>query len=463
MRLKADLRVLIQNQPKTILTATLAVGGVTLTVASNTGFANNDYLILGRIGEEKTEVVKIGAAVSAGTSITIGACLYAHDIDTLVTKIDYNYVRFYQGATSVATDSSALATGQVIDPTEIYSYYEDTANTSGYGFIRYINSTDGITGTYSIYSDAINYAEKTGYTPRMLRTMRNKVRRLINEKDEMNSEVSNDEINEELNIAQDEVSHDRLWSFFEKTKSFSSVADQYEYSLATDVFTVFDAKYDSQPLAVTDLHRWNILRWDSDTTGDPTHICMWRRKALIYPYPDSSADTTTLGAAITTTTATTITVVSNSDFPEQGRVFIDSEVISYTGKTSTTSLTGCVRGEEDTTAATHLIAATVTERDFVYHFQEEPDDLDNETSETLIPEPSVLCYKAGAEIALNLEKQTLHDRLLRRGDKALAQLRKVDEPKIKRSFGQVRDQSEVVSDYGIIRNQNDYPQNITGA
>lgn len=453
MKLKADLRVLIQDQPKTILTASLAVGGATLTVASNGGFANNDYLILGKIGEEKTEVVKIGAAVSAGTSITIGACLYAHEIDTPVTKIDYNQVRFYRGSTNVATDSTALAAAQDIDPTELYSYYEDATYTTGYGFIRYYNSTSV---NFSVFSDAISYTEKTGYTPRMLRSMRNKVRRLINEKDELNSNISNDEINEELNMTQDEIAHDRMWSFYEKIKSFSSVENQYEYNLDSTCFCVFDAMFDTQPLSVTDRHRMNILRWKTDVTGDPTTICMWGRKANVYPYPNSSADTTTLGAAITSTTATTITVADSSDFQTQGRVIIDDEVISYTGKTATT-LTGCIRGEEGTTAATHLISATVTERDFIYHFQEEPEDLEDETDETAIPEPSAVVYKAAAECALNLEKQVLHDRLLAKADKALVQLRKVDEPKIKRIFGQVRDVSEIVGENNIVRDQNQYP------
>ena len=76
MRLKADLRVLVLDQPKTILTAAIAVGATTLTVGGTDSLANNDYLILGKIGEEKTEVVKIGAAVSAGTSLTVGATVF---------------------------------------------------------------------------------------------------------------------------------------------------------------------------------------------------------------------------------------------------------------------------------------------------------------------------------------------------------------------------------------------------
>ena len=49
---------------------------------------------------------------------------------------------------------------------------------------------------------------------------------------------------------------------------------------------------------------------------------------------------------------TTITVTSTSDFPSAGTFTIDSEDISYTGKTAD-SFTTCTRGANGTTAATH--------------------------------------------------------------------------------------------------------------
>lgn len=454
MILRADNRNLIENQPTTVLTTAVAAAGTTLTVKLNSGFNQNDFVLVGKIGDEKTEIKRITAAVSAGTSLTVAALSSSHDEDTPITKIDYDQVRFYRGTTTVGSASSALAAAQAIDPTEIYSYYNDTANTTGYGFIRFYDAT----GTdYSDYSDAIPY---TGYTDKMLRQIRKKVRRLINEVDELNSPVSNEEIDEEISLAQREIAHDRLWSFYEKIKSFSTVANQYKYTLASDVFVLYDASFDTQPLAPIDMHRFLALRWDSDITGDPTHIAIWRREAYVYPYPSSAAGTTAINnAAGITAAATSITVDSTSSFQSQGRIIIDSEVISYTGKTSTT-FTGCVRGEEGTTAATHADDAVITERDVIYHFQEEPTNLANETDETLITEPSVIAYKSGAELALNLEKETLHDRLIAKYERAMAQLRKVDEPKIKVSFGRVKDISQVVSDQGILRDPNLYPKNI---
>lgn len=56
--------------------------------------------------------------------------------------------------------------------------------------------------------------------------------------------------------------------------------------------------------------------------------------------------------------STTITVNSTSDFSETGTLLIGTEEIIYTGTTSTT-FTGCTRGANSTTAASHLDNAVV--------------------------------------------------------------------------------------------------------
>ena len=57
---------------------------------------------------------------------------------------------------------------------------------------------------------------------------------------------------------------------------------------------------------------------------------------------------------------TTITVASTATFTATGGILIDSEYITYTGKTST-DFTGCVRGANGTTAASHSNGALVVQ------------------------------------------------------------------------------------------------------
>ena len=59
------------------------------------------------------------------------------------------------------------------------------------------------------------------------------------------------------------------------------------------------------------------------------------------------------GAIVSTSATTAITVDSTDDFPTSGTFTVDSEDISYTGKTSTT-FTGISRAQNGTTGATHL-------------------------------------------------------------------------------------------------------------
>jgi hypothetical protein len=68
---------------------------------------------------------------------------------------------------------------------------------------------------------------------------------------------------------------------------------------------------------------------------------------------------TTLTANISNSDAT-IPVVSTAAFLSPGSFIIDSEVITYTGKTST-SFTGCTRGQYSSSAASHLSGAYVGE------------------------------------------------------------------------------------------------------
>ena len=81
--------------------------------------------------------------------------------------------------------------------------------------------------------------------------------------------------------------------------------------------------------------------------------------AAIHVY-DNTKKADLLDGAITSTSSTgAITVDSTTDFQSKGTITIDSEQISYTGKTSTT-FTGITRGANSTTGATHADNAVVT-------------------------------------------------------------------------------------------------------
>jgi hypothetical protein len=87
--------------------------------------------------------------------------------------------------------------------------------------------------------------------------------------------------------------------------------------------------------------------------------------------------------------------------------------------------------------------------------------LDDETDATLLSDSAPIVYKAAAECALQVEKNDLHDRLLVKYDRAYRELVKADQTKYKSAFGRVKEYNEVVNDYGILRDPNQYPNGIT--
>ena len=73
---------------------------------------------------------------------------------------------------------------------------------------------------------------------------------------------------------------------------------------------------------------------------------------------DDIASTTLNGSH--SSTVTTLTLTSTSDFDSSGTVHIGGEQVTYTGTTGN-DITGCTRGANSTTAATHASGTTVTQ------------------------------------------------------------------------------------------------------
>jgi len=107
-------------EPKTYLTSSQAAAATTATVANNAGFVANDYTVIGKPAQEGAEIHKIS---STGTTVTLNyvgdAINFAHSVNTSITFIKYNQVRFYLGdwsarystGTITVTKDSATVTG----------------------------------------------------------------------------------------------------------------------------------------------------------------------------------------------------------------------------------------------------------------------------------------------------------------------------------------------------------------
>jgi hypothetical protein len=136
------------------LTADQASASGTITVDNITGFAVGKYILIGEFGEPTSEIIRIHTSTApTGTTVTLASnTVFDHYAGAKVTMIDYNQVEFSR-ATTLTGAKSVLSTVTVsADRPE--TIYNDLTNSTGYGFVRFKNSSDSI---YSDYSDGVNY------------------------------------------------------------------------------------------------------------------------------------------------------------------------------------------------------------------------------------------------------------------------------------------------------------------
>ena len=119
-------------------------------------------------------------------------------------------------------------------------------------------------------------------------------------------------------------------------------------SLRTDTLTGYLYGHDS----TGDVTASTTIPW-TDITGVPSFVT----PSYGAFYQDGL---TTLTSGITNVSTTPIPVVSTAAFPPTGYILIESELIAYTGKTSTT-FTGITRGMLGTTNVAHSTGISVTD------------------------------------------------------------------------------------------------------
>ena len=462
---------LIDKREVTYLTAAAAAAATTLTVQDNNQFlTDNDYYLLGEIGAKGSEIVQKNGAGTLGTSIAVDAITFAHPINTPLYRLDYNQYRLAHSTTNSTNDiDAANVSTAAIQFDDTYTRYQDSTYTTGYFFVRFFNSQSS---TFSDYSAPIPVG---GHTQLSLWEIARRVYKhlgFLNNDDMDESEVKFSEVRRAINDKQRDIVHDRLWTFAEGERSFSSVADQFRYVPdSTRVGIINTVISDSKPLKYIDRQTWELTHVDSDTTSSyATHFSIWNGEIHLYPKLSTAAQTTTMNdSGGISATDTSMTVTSTSGFRVMGgfyRFIIDSEVIYATAVTSTT-FTGMLRGRENTTAILHSDGATITSRNIVYTFQVEPTDLVDISDETIVPEPEVIAIGVAADFARStLKDDSLADRLDKKygqlfyGDKQIAGLVNKYSKKVKTTFNAVKDLNDTVDSRNLL-NPNDYPQNLS--
>lgn len=169
----------ISSNEKTYLSSTCSAGATTLTVQNIEGFSTSEYLVLGKLGEEKTELVQVHTSTSpSGSTITLNAATsFSHAVNTPVTFIKFNQIAVYSASSKTGSYSAVSGSPKTIEVDQEFTEFEDSVGTTTTWYkIRYYNSTSA---TYASYSDPV---KGEGYTENSLRKLIDKANALANDK-----------------------------------------------------------------------------------------------------------------------------------------------------------------------------------------------------------------------------------------------------------------------------------------
>ena len=301
---------LLQNPIKTYLTTDLASGSASATVKNITGFAVNQVLILGELGNEGTELIYTHASTApTGSTITFNQnTTFPHSSGTPIYVIDFDKVEISNAVTSTSTKVVLNTIFLQVDSQN--TIYDDTIGSSGYYFARFYNT---LTSIYTPYSDAIPTG---GYPINSARQIIDNALGMINKQ---TSELLTDTFCfNEINNCQMEVLREyKRWSFMQVFDySLGQIlTGQWKVAVPANLDDQFTNKsiYNFRIGTQTNLQYVDKQKWNEIVSG-VAH--------------------TTLANAVNVSDAT-ITLTDASDFDQNGgSIYAGANIYQYTSITS---------------------------------------------------------------------------------------------------------------------------------
>lgn len=128
---------LIAGKVKTYLSAAQAAASGTLTVESIAGYAIGNKLLIGVVGQERSEMLRVHTSTApTGSTVTLNAnTAYRHENGTPLYFVDFDSVEFSR--TTTLTGAKTVLTTATIAPDQMDTLYDDLANSTGFGFYRF--------------------------------------------------------------------------------------------------------------------------------------------------------------------------------------------------------------------------------------------------------------------------------------------------------------------------------------
>lgn len=235
---------------KSYLSNPYAIGTTSIAVKNADRFTLNDRIMIGEMGEEKTEIVTVTAGATDGMTLTIGGTVFAHEADTPIFRLRFDQVKFYRATSLTGTYSVVSTQNMDVDNANLTTIYDDTTGLASYYYK--ISVYNSISTVESALSDPIAGG---GYR-------RNQVGYLIDEilrevGDENEQHISRTELIGYLNDVNDDLT--------------TNVAKPYEFLHTRSTLS---------PVAAQ-----NYLNFPVDSNGDQT---MWKFDRMDYNFIDNT-------------------------------------------------------------------------------------------------------------------------------------------------------------------------------
>lgn len=153
----------VDNLERTYLSQGLSAGVTALVVDNNNSFVINDRVMIGELGRERTEIVTVTGAVTAGTALTVGATTFPHEAGSPVTQLRYDQVKYYRSTTGTTGTYTLLTTVNMdVDNADLLTNYDDTTGLSTYYYkVSFYHSVSTIESSLSDAIAGSGYARNT--------------------------------------------------------------------------------------------------------------------------------------------------------------------------------------------------------------------------------------------------------------------------------------------------------------
>lgn len=135
---------LTDNLEKTNLTESISVGVTSLPVYNTNNISEDDRILIGELGRERSEVVTVNAAVTDDDAIPVAATAFPHNADDPIYVLRYDEIRWYRSTTGVDGSYSLLATVPIdVDNEDLMTQYDDVGALDSYYYkITFYHSID---------------------------------------------------------------------------------------------------------------------------------------------------------------------------------------------------------------------------------------------------------------------------------------------------------------------------------